>query len=113
MLGCRNCAHEPADPENRGNYGRPGEQQTADERRRIAPEVSPDGKLVRSAGASPMGWNPIRAMCSARELRLDANLQTGEERLPHGPIELDESEEISRQMPYTARNVWSPDGNRC
>jgi Tol biopolymer transport system component len=77
----------------------------------IAPEVSPDGKLVAFGRRIPDGLESYKGhVFGPRTSLWLRDLQTGEERLLMDPIELDESEEISRQMPILPGMVWSAGG---
>ncbi|HXN50511.1 MAG TPA: LpqB family beta-propeller domain-containing protein [Candidatus Acidoferrum sp.] len=77
----------------------------------VAPEVSPDGKLVAFARRIPDGTESYKGhVFGSRTALWLRDLQSGEERLLMDPIELDEAEEISRQMPVVPGYVWSADG---
>ena len=77
----------------------------------IAPEVSPDGKLVAFGRRIPDGTESYKGhVFGPRTALWLRDLQTGEERLLMDPIELDESNEISRQMAILPGMVWSADG---
>jgi len=77
----------------------------------IAPEVSPDGRYVAFGRRIPDGLESYKGhVFGPRTALWLRDLQTGEERLLTDPIELDESEEISRQMPILPGMVWSGDG---
>jgi Tol biopolymer transport system component/imidazolonepropionase-like amidohydrolase len=77
----------------------------------IAPEVSPDGRYVAFGRRIPDGTESYKGhVFGPRTALWLRDLQTGEERLLMDPIELDESEEISRQMPILPGMAWSADG---
>jgi Tol biopolymer transport system component len=77
----------------------------------IAPEVSPDGRFVAFGRRIPDGLESYKGhVFGPRTALWLRDLQTGEERLLMDPIELDESEEISRQMTILPGMVWSADG---
>ncbi len=77
----------------------------------VAPEVSPDGRFVAFGRRIPDGLESYKGhVFGPRTALWIRDLQTGEERLLMDPIELDESEEISRQMPILPGMVWSADG---
>src|SRR5947207_1720153 len=77
----------------------------------VAPEVSPDGRFVASARRIPEGLESYKGHTFGPRTALWLrDMQTGDERLLMDPIELDESEEISRQMPILPGMVWSADG---
>jgi len=77
----------------------------------IAPEVSPDGRFVAFARRIPDGTESYKGhVFGPRTALWLRDLQTGEERLLMDPIELDESEEISRQMPILPGMAWAADG---
>ena len=76
----------------------------------VAPEVSPDGRFVAFGRRIPDGLESYKGhVFGPRTALWIRDLQTGEERLLMDPIELDESEEISRQMPILPGMVWSAD----
>ncbi|MGB7281055.1 MAG: amidohydrolase family protein [Candidatus Acidiferrum sp.] len=77
----------------------------------VAPEVSPDGRYVAFGRRIPDGTESYKGhVFGPRTALWLRDLQTGQERLLMDPIELDESEEISRQMPILPGMVWSADG---
>ncbi len=77
----------------------------------IAPEVSPDGRFVAFGRRVPDGTESYKGhVFGPRTALWLRDLQTGEERLLMDPIELDESDEISRQMTILPGMVWSADG---
>jgi len=77
----------------------------------VAPEVSPDGRFVAFGRRIPEGLESYKGHTFGPRTALWLrDMQTGDERLLMDPIELDESEEISRQMPILPGMVWSADG---
>ncbi len=77
----------------------------------VAPEVSPDGRYVAFGRRIPDGTESYKGhVFGPRTALWLRDLQTGEERLLMDPIELDEAEEISRQMPVLPGYVWAADG---
>ena len=77
----------------------------------VAPEVSPDGRFVAFARRIPDGTESYKGHTFGPRTALWLrDLRTGEERLLMDPIELDEAEEISRQMPVVPGYVWASDG---
>lgn len=77
----------------------------------LAPEVSPDGKFVAFARRIPDATESYKGhVFGPRTALWLRDLHTGEERLLMDPIELDEAEEISRQMPVVPGYVWTGDG---
>jgi Tol biopolymer transport system component len=77
----------------------------------LAPEVSPDGKSVAFGRRIPDGTESYKGHTFGPRTALWLrDLQSGEERLLMDPIELDDAEEISRQMPVVPGYVWSADG---
>ncbi len=77
----------------------------------VAPEVSPDGRYVAFARRIPDGTESYKGhVFGPRSALWLRDLQSGEERLLMDPIELDEAEEISRQMSVVPGYVWSADG---
>jgi Tol biopolymer transport system component len=77
----------------------------------VAPEVSPDGRSVAFARRIPDGTESYKGhVFGPRTALWLRDLQSGEERLLMDPIELDEAEEISRQMSVVPGYVWSSDG---
>jgi Tol biopolymer transport system component len=77
----------------------------------VAPEVSPDGRLVAFGRRIPDGTVSYKGhVFGPRTALWLRDLQTGEERLLMDPIELDDSEEISRQMTILPGMIWSADG---
>ena len=77
----------------------------------IAPEVSPDGRFVAFGRRVPDGTESYKGhVFGPRTALWLRDLQTGEERLLMDPIELDESDEISRQMTILPGMVWTADG---
>ena len=77
----------------------------------VAPQISPDGKFVAFARRIPDGTESYKGhVFGPRTALWLRDLESGEERLLMDPIELDEAEEISRQMPVVPGYVWSADG---
>ncbi len=77
----------------------------------VAPEVSPDGRFVAFGRRIPDGTESYKGhVFGPRTALWLRDLQTGEERLVMDPIELDESEEISRQMQILPGMSWSTNG---
>jgi Tol biopolymer transport system component len=77
----------------------------------VAPEVSPDGRFVAFGRRIPDGTESYKGhVFGPRTALWLRDLNTGAERLIMDPIELDESEEISRWMPILPGMVWTPDG---
>jgi Tol biopolymer transport system component len=77
----------------------------------VAPEVSPDGRYVAFGRRIPDGTESYKGhVFGPRTALWLRDLQTGDERLLMDPIELDESEEISRQMPILPGMAWTADG---
>jgi Tol biopolymer transport system component len=77
----------------------------------VAPEVSPDGRFVAFGRRIPDGTESYKGhVFGPRTALWLRDLNTGAERLLMDPIELDESEEISRWMPILPGMVWTPDG---
>jgi len=77
----------------------------------IAPEVSPDGRFVAFGRRIPDATESYKGhVFGPRTALWLRDLQTGSERLLMDPIELDESEEISRQMTILPGMVWTADG---
>ncbi|PYT77700.1 MAG: hypothetical protein DMG40_22780 [Acidobacteria bacterium] len=77
----------------------------------VAPEVSPDGRYVAFGRRIPDGLESYKGHTFGPRTALWLrDMQTGEERLLMDPIELDESEEISRQMPILPGMAWTADG---
>jgi Tol biopolymer transport system component len=77
----------------------------------IAPEVSPDGRYVAFGRRIPDATESYKGhVFGPRTALWLRDLQTGVERMLMDPIELDESEEISRQMTILPGMVWTADG---
>jgi Tol biopolymer transport system component len=77
----------------------------------VAPEVSPDGRFVAFGRRIPDGTESYKGhVFGPRTALWLRDLTTGAERLLMDPIELDESEEISRWMTILPGMVWTPDG---
>lgn len=77
----------------------------------VAPEVSPDGRFVAFGRRIPDGTESYKGhVFGPRTALWLRDLKSGAERLIMDPIELDESEELSRQMPILPGMVWTADG---
>lgn len=77
----------------------------------VAPEVSPDGRFVAFGRRIPDGTESYKGhVFGPRTALWLRDLRSGAERLIMDPIELDESEEISRWMPILPGMAWTPDG---
>src|SRR5262249_2583224 len=77
----------------------------------VAPEVSPDGRYVAFGRRIPDGTTSYKGhVFGPRTALWLRDLQTGDERLLMDPIELDDSEEISRQMTILPGMAWTSDG---
>jgi Tol biopolymer transport system component len=77
----------------------------------IAPEVSPDGRFVAFGRRLPDSTESYKGhVFGPRTSLWLRDMETGQERLIMDPIELDESEEISRQMAILPGMAWTADG---
>lgn len=77
----------------------------------VAPEVSPDGRYVAFGRRIPDGTESYKGhVFGPRTALWLRDLRSGEERLLMDPIELDDAEEISRQMPILPGYAWAKDG---
>ena len=77
----------------------------------VAPEISPDGRYVAFARRIPDATESYKGhVFGPRTALWLRDLRSGEERLLMDPIELDEAEEISRQMSVVPGYAWSADG---